>query len=140
MHSFLHHKRCRVSIVLLRGYEQAYMLADSLLFLLPFTPSDVLFIGHHIMTTSAASLATTQECLLYFHHLILLQLSDHMLICKIALHAALRTSGSCKLRGVSAAYMLQSLLLQRGAQVRVVLLTMQIECTWHVAQKACVTI
>ena len=30
------------------------MLTDSILFLLPFTPTDVLFIGHHIMTTSAA--------------------------------------------------------------------------------------
>ena len=29
------------------------MLTDSFLFLLPFTPTDVLFIGHHIMTTSA---------------------------------------------------------------------------------------
>ena len=35
-------------------WRQAYMLTDSFLFLLPFTPTDVLFIGHHIMTTSAA--------------------------------------------------------------------------------------
>jgi hypothetical protein len=114
---------------MLRCCEQAYMLADSLLFLLPFTPSDVLFIGHHIMTTSATSLASTQECLLYVHHLVLLQLSNHMLICKRALHAALHTSGSCKLHDVPAAYMLQSLLLQRGAQVRPVLLTVQVECS-----------
>lgn len=38
---------------LLPGAAQAYMLTDSFLFLLPFTPTDVLFIGHHIMTTSA---------------------------------------------------------------------------------------
>ena len=28
------------------------MVADTLLFLLPFTPSDVLFMGHHAMTTT----------------------------------------------------------------------------------------
>ena len=31
---------------------QAYMLADTLLFLLPFTPNDVLFMGHHAMTST----------------------------------------------------------------------------------------
>lgn len=38
---------------------QAYMLADTLFFLLPFTPSDILFMGHHAMTSTymAAALA-----------------------------------------------------------------------------------
>jgi phenylpropionate dioxygenase-like ring-hydroxylating dioxygenase large terminal subunit len=29
---------------------QAYMISDTCLFLLPYTPDDYLFIGHHIMT------------------------------------------------------------------------------------------
>lgn len=31
---------------------QAYMLVDLFCFLLPFTPNDFLFVGHHIMTAS----------------------------------------------------------------------------------------
>ncbi|KAK9838479.1 hypothetical protein WJX81_001919 [Elliptochloris bilobata] len=66
----------------------AYMLTDSLLFLLPFTPTDVLFIGHHIMTTT---------------------------------------------------YMVQSLLLQRGAQSALVLillgeLTSPLQNLWYFAR------
>lgn len=31
---------------------QAYMIVDFFMFLLPFTPGDYLFVGHHIMTTA----------------------------------------------------------------------------------------
>ncbi len=31
---------------------QAYMLVDLFCFLLPFTPNDFLFVGHHIMTAT----------------------------------------------------------------------------------------
>ncbi len=40
----------RTNSFLLRGVawtQQAYMLADTFVFLLPFTPGDTLFLGHH---------------------------------------------------------------------------------------------
>lgn len=34
------------------NHMQAYMLVDMFMFLLPFTPGDYLFVGHHIMTAA----------------------------------------------------------------------------------------
>ncbi len=34
------------------NYVQAYMIVDLVCFLLPLTPNDFLFVGHHFMTSS----------------------------------------------------------------------------------------
>lgn len=36
---------------LLLQFSAAYMIVDFFMFLIPYSPTDVLFIGHHIMTT-----------------------------------------------------------------------------------------
>ena len=60
---------------LLLQFSAAYMIVDFFMFLIPYSPTDVLFIGHHIMTTwwaaaphMGTSLVATHEVVLGLQH------------------------------------------------------------------------